>query len=90
VATRQTRAGIAQLVWRWVRGWTARLQFLVGASDYFPLNIVQNVDGPMGIFPPGAKRPGREVDHSSPSSAALKNGGVISPLPYMTTSQLFF
>jgi hypothetical protein len=32
---------------------------------------------------PGLKRPGREADHSSPSSAEIKNGGVIPPLPHV-------
>jgi hypothetical protein len=30
---------------------------------------------------PGVKRPGREADHSPPSSAEVKKGGGISPLP---------
>jgi hypothetical protein len=29
----------------------------------------------------GVKRPGREVDHSPPSSADVRNDGVILPLP---------
>jgi hypothetical protein len=29
----------------------------------------------------GVKRPGRETDHSPPSSAEVKNGGAIPPLP---------
>jgi hypothetical protein len=28
-------------------------------------------------------RPGREDDHSPPSSAEVKNGGAIPPLPHM-------
>jgi hypothetical protein len=36
-----------------------------------------------GLFP-GIKRPGREVDHSSQSSAKVKKGGALPPLP--TTS----
>jgi hypothetical protein len=31
---------------------------------------------------PGVKRPGHEADHSFPSSAEVKNDGVISPLPH--------
>jgi hypothetical protein len=27
----------------------------------------------MGFFPPGIKKPGREVDHSPPSNAEVKN-----------------
>jgi hypothetical protein len=33
-----------------------------------------------GSFPV-VKRPGREAGHSPPSSAEVKNGGVIPPLP---------
>jgi hypothetical protein len=33
------------------------------------------------LFPEGVKRPGSEADHSPPSSAEIKNGGAISPLP---------
>jgi hypothetical protein len=29
------------------------------------------------------RRPGRHADHSSPSIAEIKNGGIISPLPNM-------
>jgi hypothetical protein len=33
----------------------------------------------------GAKRPGREVDHSSPFDAYVKNGGAKPPLPHMSS-----
>jgi hypothetical protein len=36
---------------------------------------------------PGAKRAGREAGHSPSSSAEIRNGGAISPLPY-TSSRL--
>jgi hypothetical protein len=32
---------------------------------------------------PGVKRPGREADHSPPSSAEVKNGETIPPLLFM-------
>jgi hypothetical protein len=32
--------------------------------------------------PPGVERQGREVDHSPPFSAEVKNGGAISTLPH--------
>jgi hypothetical protein len=38
-----------------------------------------------GVFPLGANRPGRAADHSPPSSAEVKNGGAIPPLPHMTS-----
>jgi hypothetical protein len=34
-----------------------------------------------GSFSPELKLPGRQADHSSPSDAEIKNGGVIPPLP---------
>jgi hypothetical protein len=34
---------------------------------------------------PGIKRPGREADHSPPSSAGVKNGGAIPPLPHASS-----
>jgi hypothetical protein len=38
-----------------------------------------------GAISPGVKRPGSEADHSSPSSAEVKNGGAIPPLPHMSS-----
>jgi hypothetical protein len=35
---------------------------------------------------PGIERPGREADHASPSSAEVKSGGTIPPLPHMPSS----
>jgi hypothetical protein len=34
---------------------------------------------------PGVKRPGREADHSPPSSAKVKKGGAIHPLPHTSS-----
>jgi hypothetical protein len=38
-----------------------------------------------GALFPGVKRRRRETDHSTVSSADVKNGGVMSPLPYMSS-----
>jgi hypothetical protein len=38
--------------------------------------------GYRGTLSPGTKRPGREADHSPPSSAQVKNDGAIPPLPH--------
>jgi hypothetical protein len=35
-----------------------------------------------GALSPKAKRQGREADHSSSSSAEVKNGGAMPPLPH--------
>jgi hypothetical protein len=40
--------------------------------------------GTYGSFP-GAKRPVRETNHSPPTSAEVKNDGVIPPLPLMSS-----
>jgi hypothetical protein len=31
------------------------------------------------------KRPGREADHSPPSNAEVKNGGILPPLPHTSS-----
>jgi hypothetical protein len=38
-----------------------------------------------GLLTQGVKRPGCEADHSPPSSAEVKNGGAIPPLPHMSS-----
>jgi hypothetical protein len=45
------------------------------------LHLIQWVPGAIS---PGLKRPGCEADHSPPSSA-VRNGGAITPLPYMSS-----
>jgi hypothetical protein len=45
-----------------------------------PLNLVSN--GLRWLFFNGIERQGIEADHSPPSSAELKNGGAIPPLPH--------
>jgi hypothetical protein len=59
---------------------------------FFLLHSVQNGSGaqsasyPMdtGCSFPGGEPTGREADHSPPSSADVKNGGVITSLPHMS------
>jgi hypothetical protein len=36
-------------------------------------------------LPPGVKRPGRDADHSPPTSAEVKNAGSIHPLPHTSS-----
>jgi hypothetical protein len=38
-----------------------------------------------GALSSGLKRPGREADRSPPSSAKVKNGGAIPPLPHTSS-----
>jgi hypothetical protein len=42
---------------------------------------IQWIPGALSL---GVKRPGREADHSPPSSAEIKNGVAIPPLPHMS------
>jgi hypothetical protein len=39
----------------------------------------------LGALSPGVKRQGREVDRSPPSSARVKEGGGIPPLPHISS-----
>jgi hypothetical protein len=48
-----------------------------------PPSLLSN--GHWGFLSPGVKWPGREADHSSPSSAEAKNGGAIPPLPHTSS-----
>jgi len=62
-------------------GWTTGVRFLLGAGTLFLRHRVQTGSGAhssscavsIGVFPPGVMRSGREVDHSPPSSAEVKN-----------------
>jgi hypothetical protein len=47
-----------------------------------PFSLISN--GYRAVFP-GVKQPGREADHSPPSSAEVKNGGAILPLPHTSS-----
>jgi hypothetical protein len=42
-------------------------------------------NGYWGAVSPGVKRPGRGADHSSPSSAEVKNGVAMPPLPHTSS-----
>jgi hypothetical protein len=70
----------------------AGVRFPAEAGDYSLLHSIQTGSGAHsgsyrmgreGSFP-GVKRPGREVDHSSPSSVKVKNGGAV-PLRHTTS-----
>jgi hypothetical protein len=52
-------------------------------------NCVYDLQWVLGTISPGVKRPGREADHSLPSSAKVKNGGAIPPLPPCLNDVLF-
>jgi len=70
-------AGIAQSVQRLARGWTVRGSNPGGGRD-FPhpsrpaLEPTQPLTQWAPGFLPGVKRPGRGVDHPTPSSAEVK------------------
>jgi hypothetical protein len=68
-------------------GWTAGVRFPAGARDFSILHSsgAHPASYAMGTGDdfPWVKRPGREADHSPPSSAEVKNGGAIPPLSHM-------
>jgi hypothetical protein len=66
----------------------SRVRFPVGAGNFSLHHCIQNGSGPTqpiqwvpGALYLGVKRPGREADHSPPSSAEFKMSGAITPLP---------
>jgi hypothetical protein len=70
-----------------------RVWFPAGARDFSLLHSDHNASGahpvsyPVGTrrFFPGVKRLEHETDHSPPSSAEIKNGWVIPPLPHTSS-----
>jgi hypothetical protein len=75
-------AGIAQSVQCLTTEWTTGVRSLTGAEDFFSSLCVQTGSGAHqasctvgtgGPFPGGKARPGRDVNHSPPSSAEVKN-----------------
>jgi hypothetical protein len=74
---------MAQLVWCWAAGWTIGVLgfdsqqglgiFLFTAASRVVLGPTQPpIQGVSGALSLGVKRPGRETDHSPPSSAKVK------------------
>jgi hypothetical protein len=70
--------------------WMALVQFLP-VQDFSLLHTVQTTLGPtqppiqwvLGALSPGIKQRGCEANQSHPSSAEVKKGGAIPPLPHM-------
>jgi hypothetical protein len=64
-----------------------------GRVKFTPLHSVQADYGAhpasygmcTGYLSPWVKRPGREADHTPPSSAEVKNGGAVPPLPHLSS-----
>jgi hypothetical protein len=83
---------ISQSVLWWATVWPTGVIFPVG-QGFSLLYSVQTESGAHltlyttvpGVLSPGVKRPGREADHSPLSSAEVKNGGAIPPLPHMSS-----
>jgi hypothetical protein len=74
-------AGLAQSVQCLTTDWTAGVRFPTEAEDFSSSLCVQTGSGAHpasctmgtgGFFPGGKARPGRDADHSPPSSAEVK------------------
>jgi hypothetical protein len=65
----------------------AWVRFQAGERGFSLLHSVQTGSGAhlasYSMDTEGVKRPGREADHSPPSSADVENGGAISPPLYV-------
>jgi hypothetical protein len=74
-------------------GWMAGVRFPARATDFSLLHRVQTSSGahpvPVqrvpGALSSGVKLPGHEADHSSPSSAEVKNRGSMPPLTHTSS-----
>jgi hypothetical protein len=75
------RAGVAQSIQCLTTDWTAGVRSLTGEEDFSSNLCVQTGSGAHpasytmgtgGSFPGGKARPGRDADHSAPSSAEVK------------------
>jgi hypothetical protein len=72
----------------WATGWTAGVRFPTEASFLCCLQRPGRLGDPPSVIAGGRrelKRPGREVDHSSPFSTGVKNDWTIIPLPRMSS-----
>jgi hypothetical protein len=56
-----------------------------GARDFSLLQCLERLWGAAAVLSTGVKGPVREVDHSPPVSAEVKNSGAIPPLPHMSS-----
>jgi hypothetical protein len=68
-------------------GWTALVRF-PAVQDFSLLHSAQTGSGAQwlpGAISQGVNRQGHEADHSPPSSAEVKKGGAIPPLPHMSS-----
>jgi hypothetical protein len=80
---------IEHSVQRRTTGWTDGVRFSIGARDFCHLYSVLTSSGAyLASYPedaagsfPAAKRPEREADHSSPSSAVVKNDEAVLHAP---------
>jgi hypothetical protein len=75
------QAAVAQSVYRLTTDWTTGVRSPTGVEDFSSSPCVHTVSGAHpasytmgtgGPFPGGKARPGRDADHSPPSSAEVK------------------
>jgi hypothetical protein len=75
--------GLAQSVWRQATGWTSGVQFPAEEIFFCFLERQTGSRAHPASYPVEVKLPECETDHSSSSSAEVKNGGAVPPLtPY--------
>jgi hypothetical protein len=101
---REAGTAVAQAVQCLTTGWTIGVRSPTGAEDFSSSLCVQtgSVDHPVpcsmgtgGPFPGGKARPGRDADHSPPSSAEVKYEWELYLLsshvpPWRVAGQLYF
>jgi hypothetical protein len=86
----------AQSVEGLAAGWMARVRssspgrsetfIFVTAPRPVPIGLTQLLNQCVrGALSPGIKQLGHEADHSAASSAEVKNGGSLHPLPHMSS-----
>jgi hypothetical protein len=66
-------------------GWTTRVRFPTSFSLLTASRPSLGLTQTLIQCVPEVKRPGREVDQSPSSSAEVKNGGAVPPLPKMSS-----
>jgi hypothetical protein len=65
--------------------WTTGAKIFPFSTAWCVVPIQSLIEWVPRAHSPGTKRPGFEADHSSPSTADVKNDGAVPPLSRMST-----